>query len=341
MSIKNNLPAMANTYGSIRPSNAVIYNVTKAGKITSPVKINEVTVLGTISEFKEKYYTNSNNDEINPGGNNPKTVDSAYLEPNISTFCIKGSIKILSECMSLNVCQNKANADFKTSEMVQKAMNLIKEKGGIQTISKAYASRIASGSFAFRNRYAINPRVEVTVGKALEPIKFECNNEKDFGNCKGLESLSNEISEALSDEFKILILSYKFFGTLNAGGEIYPSQEFAQKNNKGKILFTNPINGFKNAAGIHSQKIGNAIRTIDTWYSNYKNSKRALPIDPYGPDKQEATANRRPGSGESFYDILASLDKLVKRIENGGDIDGKALYFAAMMVRGGVFSGGK
>ena len=50
---------------------------------------------------------------------------------------------------------------------------------------------------------------------------------------------------------------------LGNGQEVFPSQELVLDSNskKSKVLYqVNEI------AAIHSQKIGNALRTIDTWY---------------------------------------------------------------------------
>lgn len=48
---------------------------------------------------------------------------------------------------------------------------------------------------------------------------------------------------------------------LGAGQEIFPSQELVLDSNSSKSRLLYQVD---NVAGMHSQKIGNAIRTIDT-----------------------------------------------------------------------------
>jgi hypothetical protein len=56
-------------------------------------------------------------------------------------------------------------------------------------------------------------------------------------------------------------------------------------------------------AGIHSQKIGNALRTIDTWYPK---GRRVGPIavEPYGSVTTQGKAYRQPKDKQDFYNLL-------------------------------------
>jgi CRISPR-associated protein Csy3 len=86
---------------------------------------------------------------------------------------------------------------------------------------------------------------------------------------------------------------------------------------------------------MHSQKIGNALRTIDTWYPDFDNPETSVgPIaaEPYGAVTNLGKAFRSPKDRQdffTFFDKFALTGKL-ERIEDQH-------YVMAVLVRGGVF----
>lgn len=334
--ITKNIPHMSHSDGSIRPSNANILNVFDNGEMT-PVVIKESTVLGTTSELNLNFFDNPQDAErLNTP--NPQKVEVAYLDPDANTFCVQGSVNFVPRCMELTAYHANPSQTFDLADLVRKVMQFMKDKGGMKTLAEKYASRLVDGSILFRNRFADDLRAVISFQNGdAQALEFDCRAE-DFGNREGLAVLTRHIETALTDPEQAAFFhpSYKLYGRINYGGEVYPSQELVMGG--GKELFRNKIMGERDAAGIHSQKVGNALRTIDTWYSRYSEIKKALPVDPFGPDKSSAKAQRRPNEGETFYEIMAGLDQLYKQLEETGEPSNDAMFFAAMMVRGGVFT---
>jgi len=333
------LPAMANVEGSIRPSHASLYNIFPNGS-KEPVLVQGTTVLGTISNFKETFYSGKT-EEFDPSQskNNIQAIETAMLDPHCDGFCLSGSIKFLPKCMKLtNFQENKKYPQEmkKLDSLVGETMLLIRECHGFRTLAKAYATQLVNGSIAWRNKYAYD--LQVTVEWDGDSHVFYCYKE-NYGNNEAFDLLVDKIEKSLSipENEYLFMPSYDVSGRINSGGEVYPSQEMASGK---KLLFKLPVGNVPNAAGMHSQKIGNALRTIDIWYPEYSSRRYAIPIDPYGPHKAEGKALRTPGSGSSFYEIFAGLEQVFNRLEKTKEPDGDALYFAAMMVRGGVFSAG-
>lgn len=336
----HNLPKMGNVNSSIRPSNANIMNVFEDSR-QSPVIVRKSQLLGTSSSFKKSFYgDNANFDELNTP--NPQKVEIANLDPETDTFCVRGSVNIVPQCMGFANYQGFAKRSFDLAEMTEKVMRMIKDNGGMKILARRYATQLVNGSILFRNRFADNLRavIDLQDGTGRKP-EFDCDAE-NCGNEEGIGIIADYIEKALTDTENLFFFHpcYEIYGRINYGGEVYPSQEL-EMGNKEKILFKNEIMGISNAAGLHSPKVGNALRTIDTWYSRYSKIGRAIPVDPFGPDKSRAEALRKPRSGETFYEILAGLDQLAEKLEKEGESDGDALFFAAMMVRGGVFSSDK
>lgn len=99
-----------------------------------------------------------------------------------------------------------------------------------------------------------------------------------------LDQLAQMIANALCERMDYLLLEIEACALMGRGQEVYPSQELIMKKEKddsGKSKVLYQVDG--NAA-MHSQKIGNALRTIDTCYIKDKERQDVGPIaiEPYG-----------------------------------------------------------
>lgn len=84
-------------------------------------------------------------------------------------------------------------------------------------------------------------------------------------------------------------------------------------------------------AAIRDQKIGNAIRTIDTWYPGYESENLVIPVEPNGASIEQNDFFRK---GKSAADsVLSKIDE----IHPDGSFNGEIAYLIALAVRGGVF----
>jgi len=85
---------------------------------------------------------------------------------------------------------------------------------------------------------------------------------------------------------------------------------------------------------MHSQKIGNALRSIDTWYPAYGNEEEsagAIAIEPYGAVTNLGKAYRTPKDKQDFYTHFDAWAR-------GGELStNDQHYVMAVLVRGGVF----
>lgn len=75
-----------------------------------------------------------------------------------------------------------------------------------------------------------------------------------------LQTLSREIEKGLRGE-SFVLLEVNANVLLGNGQEVFPSQELVLDSNSAKSRLLYQVD---NVAGMHSQKIGNAVRTIDT-----------------------------------------------------------------------------
>ncbi len=97
------------------------------------------------------------------------------------------------------------------------------------------------------------------------------------------------------------------------------------KDQKTKFLFQ-----LSGCAAMHSEKIGNALRTIDTWYTEEGNAK-AIAIEPYGSVTSRGEAYRI--TNNDFYTLF------LKWLKDGEIPVEQQHYVIATLIRGGVFGG--
>jgi CRISPR-associated protein Csy3 len=165
--------------------------------------------------------------------------------------------------------------------------------------------------------------------------KFDATNfniRKFDSNDDQVTTLADRIAAALSSQNDFLMLEITGFAKVGKAQEVYPSEELVlnkgnSKSEKRKVLYD--VDGI---AAMHSQKIGNALRTIDTWYPEYSELIGPIAVEPYGAVTNMGKAFRTPKDKQDFYtffDKFAWGEKL-DRIEDEH-------YVMAVLVRGGVF----
>ena len=95
-----------------------------------------------------------------------------------------------------------------------------------------------------------------------------------------VQALADQIAAALKGELPYLLLKIEAYALVGKAQEVYPSEELVLdkgKGDKSKILYQ-----VNDVAAMHSQKVGNALRTIDTWYPEFEDKQMAIAIEPYG-----------------------------------------------------------
>ncbi|MGY0399533.1 MAG: type I-F CRISPR-associated protein Csy3 [Ostreibacterium sp.] len=302
-----------------------------------PLVIKEKTVRGTVSHRLKKAtdMAKLNMDIADP---NPQTVDACALETNQDTLKLQFTLKVLGGIRHPSACNN---ATFRQSYSAA-AKNYI-EREGFRELSRRYALNIANARFLWRNRIGAE-NIEVQVSVLNEGVKKEwtfdaskiSTRDFDYKDDK-VNELARHIAQALASEDSFLLLKINGYVQAGKAQDVYPSEELVfdkDKGNKSKILYS-VNNSVNNIAAMHSQKLGNALRTIDTWYPEFdhiENSVGPIAIEPYGAVTNLGKAYRTPKAKQDFYtffDKWAWGDAL-DRVEDEH-------YVMAVLVRGGVF----
>lgn len=298
-----------------------------------PVAVRAKSVRGTISNrLKAKDQDPAKLDAAieNP---NLQTVDVAALPAEADTLKVQFTLRVLGGAGTPSAC-NSAAYQAKLLATVQGYV----QQQGFGELARRYAANLANGRFLWRNRAGAE-QVEVTVeqmqgGQAAQQWSFDALalNTRAVGaintEANGLDELGQAIATGLAGS-QHLLLRVTAFVRQGAGQEVFPSQELIldkEKAGKSKTLYH--VDG---VAAIHSQKIGNAIRTIDTWYEGAE-ELGPIAVEPYGSVTTQGKAYRQPKQKLDFYTLLDNwlLKDQVPPVE-------QQHFVMAVLIRGGVF----
>lgn len=270
--------------------------------------------------------------------------DQAIIPSGCNTLKVNWTMRVIGNVGKPFSC-NKAGFEVAITTKVSDFKMV-----GLKELAFRYAYNIVNGRFLWRNRVcAENVEIQVSIKDESKPLTFNAydfslfNFEKNKDNLD-LKKIADVICQGLMDKTGESFSSIKVnaFVELDESQQIFPSQEM-NMNEKGKTLFH-----LNNCAAMHNVKIGNAIRTIDTWYSGKAiakaegkvttesveiKNKYPIAIEPYGSVTQRGLAYRP--SHDDLYNLMLGW-------VNGKEInDDNKKYVVANLIRGGVFSKGK
>jgi len=341
------LPSMLNYTRSIIPSNGVFFYRDDDGQ-EQPVEVYQQTVRGTIASFSgvprdvkksadETDATDINAKLLDPTNANIQRIDVCYLPNTVDCFYLRFSVTFAPHSLASGACGDAVYAEH-LAEFAQ----TYRSKGGYAVLAKRYLQNLINARWLWRNRYATDKQVSVKMHGAEQPFVCAVANdfEHDYSQGDGYAVLLQAITDALSGDGAVLRLNVVGSGVLGMGQEVYPSQEFVDK--KDKTLASVMVGGGNNTrqAAMHSQKIGNALRTIDDWHKRAAQYGK-LAVEPFGVVVQRAEAARLPSSGTDLYTYLMGLEAALTALQQAteGNIPDHLHYVMACLIRGGVFSG--
>jgi CRISPR-associated protein Csy3 len=302
----------------------------------APVTVREKSVRGTISNrLKTKDQDPAKLDAAieNP---NLQTVDVAALPAGADTLRVGFTLRVLGGAGHPAACND---AGYRAKLM--STVNGYVESHGFGELARRYACNLANGRFLWRNRIGaeqVEVRVEhMTRGQPKSVWHFDSLqlSLRDFDlsyraaqYAAPLAELSALIAGGLAGQNHVL-LRVTAHVRLGAAQEVYPSQELIL--DKGSITKSKTLYAVEGIAGMHSQKIGNAIRTIDDWHPEAK-ALGPIAVEPYGSVTTMGHACRRPTDKLDFYNLLDGwiLRDRVPATE-------QQHFVMATLIRGGVF----
>lgn len=314
------------------PSDGFLYGTTWEARDSQghPITLQEKSVRGTISNRLKGAVKNDpvklNAQIENP---NPQTVDAASLPIDQDTLQLHFTLKVLGGAQNPSAC-NEESHKLAIQNMGKEYLDTFH----FTELAHRYAVNIANARFLWRNRVGAE-KVEVTVTALPEEKTFTFDayqySLKHFDSTDDqLDAMASLIASALRGERAYLLLDITANAKVGKGQEVYPSEELILDKGKGtksKVLYASD-----GIAAMHSQKIGNAIRTIDTWYPEYETAGIGpIAVESYGAVTTLGRAFRSPKEKKDFYTLFDGWSQ-------GQDLSCEEQHFVmAVLVRGGVF----
>lgn len=335
------IPSVLSFERKLDPSDALFYagqwrHRERSDHQWQPVSIREKAVRGTISHrLKTKSQDQAKLDaEIdNP---NLQRVDVAAMPTDCDTLKVNFALRVLGNIGQPTTCNNMAYQNA-----LRQIMETYQAEHGFAVLALRYASNIANGRFLWRNRIGAEA-IEVKVhqrdsGELVQSWQFDALNlsMRDFDHnsaeASKIQSLADEVQKALEGN-QFALFDIEALIQTAEGLEVFPSQELimdqstTKKGKKSKTLYH-----VDNVAAMHSQKIGNALRTIDTWYENPP-SVGPIAVEPYGSVTNQGKAYRQPKDKIDFYNLFDNWVVKGKQPDEGNQH-----FVIANLIRGGVF----
>jgi len=332
---KNKIASVLAFEKKLVPSDGMMYGTNWENRENkTALKLVEKSVRGTIANRLKPAIKNDPtklNAEVEKA--NLQTVDSCALEIEQDTLVLNFTLKVLGGITEPSACNN---SEF--LKTYQEAVTGYIEKEAFKELGLRYALNLANARCLWRNRVGtehIEVVVKNLISKDKESWKFDAKafpirsmETKD----KEVMSLGTKIAQALASDDDFLMLEITCYAKVGKAQEVYPSEELVLDKGQGKkskILYA-----VDNVAAMHSQKLGNALRSIDTWYPEFdtESGNGAIAIEPYGAVTNMGKAYRTPKEKKDFYTFFDNFAQ-------GGALDcvEDEHYVMAVLVRGGVF----
>ncbi|AWB67287.1 type I-F CRISPR-associated protein Csy3 [Saccharobesus litoralis] len=318
------LPSMLAFERKLETSDALMFSGVWEN-IATAEKWQEIPITKRQNRSTQSAEGTSDADKIKP---NPVSSDSddANLPLKHDTLKVSFSMRVIGSLGNPFGCNSP---DF--SKAIKTKTADFKQGEGVNDLAYRYAYNIANGRFLWRNRVGAE-EISIVVKAGDHTLNFSAYDfsltEFEKGNDNSfLQQLTAIIAEGLKgDEKSFVLIEVDAFVKLGYQQHVFPSQEM-NMGEKGKVLFK--LDG---CAAIHNVKIGNAIRTIDTWYNRYAEQKQPIAIEPFGAVTQIGDAFRKNKKEGDLYSLM---------VDWVNDIDltpEQQMFVTANLIRGGVFS---
>ncbi len=302
---------------------------------------------------------------------NPQITETAKTDATAEGLHVGFSLRLMPLHKLLTACDQP-----QVAQDIGAFLEAAKGSEELMELCRRYARRIFTGSFFWRNLH-LAQTLGITATQGSQTVRVEGEQpfalaERGFADYTDAETtLAGWMRKAflMADGAAPIDIDARLhFGTTGAF-EVYPSQVYVGNKPTGfarPLYKLNPISASQlgrlerelerqkkeadpdslyfndtllmGQAAIRDQKIGNALRTIDTWYAS--GDPRPIAVEPNGASLTDNTFYRDVASGNSFFDLRPRLPELTQALHPLGSnepLSPEALFVLAVFIRGGVF----
>ncbi|WP_215842092.1 type I-F CRISPR-associated protein Csy3 [Acidithiobacillus montserratensis] len=284
---------------------------------------------------------------------NLQVIESAKTGQGMIDLRVRFTLKALPLADSMYSCanskaENKSDAE-KMRAMLSDFIKRAESSSGLVEVSRRIARNIVNGRWLWRNRLIANSvEIFVTAGEKEWEIKDALR--VPLYHFDEYSETEKEIGDLLAGGFRgngdkvaINVLAILNLG-VTGSTEVFCSQNYEPDNSRSKnsgdlsrSLYKLTIFGHEQQSGVQivgqaafrDAKIWNALRTFDTWYSEYGTIQSPIPVEPQGASLSMMDFFRRQKESSAFG--------LFKRLNQIDPDSQEGMYCIASLIRGGVF----
>ncbi|WP_018176612.1 type I-F CRISPR-associated protein Csy3 [Thioalkalivibrio sp. AKL8] len=335
-------------------SDGVFFNL-DADDVESPLEVIRHGIRGTQNVNKESAKARD--------VSNIQVTETARTRENANRFGVRFGLRFLPLRESLHSCAgDEAEAMREHFKVFAQAAS---ESEGLKEVARRLARNVLNGRWLWRNR-SLGQRIDVKVSvnnkeQASGPVEtieaealavplqhFDAFTDPE-------KALAEHIENALAGRKGSKMLSFDVEAVIDPGFsgsiEVFPSQNYVENKPKGfarplyKLGRAQPVNasgsniGFNDVrvmgvAALRDQKIGNALRTIDTWYPESENNDHEpIPVEPEGASlgaMEFFRKHKARGASASSFTLARGMGLLDPNSPEG-------MYMMGALIRGGVY----
>lgn len=281
---------------------------------------------------------------------NIQTTDSAKTAAGSVAAQVRFSLRGVDVDKALFACAPGQKDDMKEilafKEEIRTFLAGAKAGDALDRLALRYVRNIANGRFLWRNRAAaaaVSVRVDMPEGSSciFDALSIPLHSFTDFSEDE--KKAASVLARGWKgDTHATLRVTARMDFGMEGPVEVFPSQNYLENKARG---FARPLYCVGAVAGeqdrhavlimgqaaLRDQKIGNALRTVDTWYPGFTERNIPIPVEPNGASLDAQLFFRNQGDASGF--------KLLLRVAELDPLSDEGQFLLACLIRGGVFSG--
>lgn len=332
------LPGIFSVQRGFIISDALMHNLFEDGT-TSRISVIRHGILGT------QNVAGKDRDGIK----NPQRTESAKTDPDAIGMEVRFALSTIPLTESIFACNDN---EFRNE--VKGFIDQFKRSPELTEICNRYARNILNGRWLWRNRI-LGQKISIKVESEDATIEMDATARPHdaFGDYSDEErKLGDLLADSLAGNPHHLNISARIDFGMRGSIEVFPSQNFIGKkpdgfarslykvdridrkellrviNNDDPMSYFGDIIDMGHAA-IRDQKIGNAIRTIDTWYEEGKESA-PIPVEPKGANIETNVWKR---TNNHLFGMIIQLGGMRPSIDSQ-KLNRQAMFVLSNLVRG-------
>ena len=220
---------------SLNPGKAVFYYRTDSSDF-EPLQAEITRVRGPKATFSDGYMASGSaraKETSDLGFSNPIMLETCYVPPLVDTLYCRFSLRIIANSLEPNLCDN-----VEATKALKEFSDTYRYLGGYRELATRYAKNILSAEWLWRNKVARGIAVEVSTSSFksyyVKDVQYkEWGSSWEGDDLKTLEGLAVELEESLSCPQKFLFADVTAKIKTEFCQEIFPSQLFIEKDDRG------------------------------------------------------------------------------------------------------------